>query len=125
MTTVEIPEKKWEQFCHRLQEVCRGAKTSIQLVQSDGAISSIAREAPLQTVALDKKTDACNTLLVIEAGLANEKPIRHVVLEPIHIRLKTNGDAGRYNHLHLMAETGTTILEIHPGLNSDVVKEFE
>lgn len=43
--------------------------------------------------------------------------MRHVVVEPIHIRLKHEGDGDRYNRFEITAENGTTVARLHPGLN--------
>jgi len=125
MITLEVAEKKWEQFCERFQEFCHGAMVTIQIVQSDGATKTIAQRVPLVRVALDENSDACNTRLVIEAGLPGERPVQHVVVEPIHIRLKNGQDNDRYNHLQIIAENGTTIIELKPGINPGLLKDFE
>ena len=106
MTTLEVAEKKWEQFCQRIEEFCRGAMVSIQVVEPDGARRTVVQRVPLVRVALDENSDPCNTRLVIEAGSPGERPVQHVVIEPIHIRLKNGQDNDRYNHLQIIAENG-------------------
>jgi hypothetical protein len=125
MKTVEIAPKKWKEFCGRLQEFCQGALVNIQLVPPDGAATILAPDLPLLRFALDDKSDDCNTNLVIEAGLPGEKAVRHVVVEPIHIRFKNDGGGDRYHRLQIIAENGTTLVVIHPGLDPERLKELE
>jgi len=125
MKTVEIAPKKWKQFCDKLQEFCQGALVNIQLLPPDGATRTVAADLPLLRFSLDDKSDNCNTNLVIEAGLPGEKAVRHIVVEPIHIRLKNNGDGDRYHQLQIIAENGTTLIVIHPGLDPARLKELE
>jgi hypothetical protein len=124
MTTVEVSRKGWEKFCERIQEYRHNAIVSIHWVRPDGAASTIAQDVPLQRVALDDKSDPCNDNLVIEAGLPYERPVRHLIVEPIHIRLKAQG-GDRYNRLHILAENGTTVVVFHPGLNPRLLEGLE
>ncbi|HZL41807.1 MAG TPA: hypothetical protein VFD66_00845 [Verrucomicrobiae bacterium] len=117
METLEVAPEEWEQFCSDIQAFCQGAVASIEWVQPDGATTSITRDVPLRAILWGDKTDRCSNKLVIDSGLPGEEPIRHVVIEPIHIRLK--GDAAdRYNCLEVIAENGKTTMAFHPGLNS-------
>jgi len=125
MTTVEVNEKKWRQFCQQLEEFCRGALVKVQVKDGEGLERTVAHDVPLRRVELDDQSDACNTRLVIEAGLADQSPIRHVVLEPIHIRLKNSNGSGRYNRVQILAENGTTTMELHPGLSEALLKALE
>jgi hypothetical protein len=122
MKTVEIQEKQWKQFCDRMEQFCRGAMVTIHLENGDVAKAELAVDLPLRHIVLDEESDACNTRLVIEVGLADAKPTRHEVIEPIHIRLKNGTDPNRYNIIQVLAENGTTTLEIRPGLNESLLK---
>ena len=124
MKTVEINEKKWRQFCQQLEEFCRGAAVTIELENESGK-NTIARDVPLRSLTLGEDQDPCNTNLVIEAGLPDQKPVRHVVLEPIHIRLRNRDGTDRYNRLQISAENGVTSIEFHPGLNQALLKGLE
>ena len=124
MTAVEVDQKKWEQFCDRVQATSQGAMVTIDEMNPDGSRKTIVQNMPLLKVALDDKSDPCNTNLIIEAGLPNQKPIRHVVVEPIHIRAK-NETGDRYNTLQIEAENGNTIVHFHPGLNPAWLKDFQ
>ena len=125
MTTMEVAQKRWEPFCARFQQSCHGAIANIHLERPDGVTTSIAHDASLLSFDLDDRSDPCNNNLVIEVGRPNEKPIRHVVVEPIHILLKKENGGDRYNHLRILAENGTTIMVFHPGLAADLFQKLE
>ena len=113
MRTNEVDRQDWTKLCQQMNEEGRGALVSIQHVGIDGSTKTVADGVPLQRVALDSKSDPCNDLLVIEAG--TEKPLRHVIIEPIHVRLK-NGGNDRYNRLEIQAENGLTLVSLNPGM---------
>jgi hypothetical protein len=124
MTTLEVAEKKWEQFCGRIQEFCHGAPISIRVIGPDGTTRNVFELLPLVRIALDENSDPCNARIFIEAGLPGERPTQHVVIDPIHIRLKDGSDNDRYNHLHILAENGTTIIDLNPGINPGLLKDL-
>jgi|SRR6266850_477002 len=123
MTAVEVDQKKWEQFFARVQESSHDVMVTIDVLNPDGSRNTIVENVPLIHVVLNDQSDPCNTNLVIKAGLPNQKPIRHVIVEPIRIRAKT-GTGDRYNCLEIEAENGTTNVEFHPGLNPAWLTEF-
>ena len=125
MQTIEISEKKWQQFCRQVHDICHGGLVTLQRTDANGAKKTIVDHVPLQSIGLDDKSDPCNTNLVIETGLPNERPTMHVVVEPIHVRLKNDRDERRYNRLEIVAENGTTIVELHPGLSAPELKGLE
>jgi hypothetical protein len=125
MKTVEIAPKNWEQFCDKVQEIFQGTLVNIQLAPRDGAPRMVARDLPLLRVTFDDKSDRCNNNLVIEAGLPGERTVGHVVVEPIHIRLKDEGGGDRYHRLQIIAENGTTEVEFHPGLKPGQLEALE
>ena len=98
---------------------------SIQTIQPGGPASTVVDNAPLRRVALDDKSDPCNTNLVIETGLPGERPVTHVIVEPIHIRLKNGKSDDRYHSVHIVAENGITVVEFHPGLSPAILKGLE
>lgn len=51
--TREINESAWKEFCHRVEEDCRGALVTIELRQADGKTATVARELPLRGLAMD------------------------------------------------------------------------
>ena len=125
MRTLEVHEKGWPQFCRKIEEFCRGAMISIEIQDSQGAKTAIAQDLPLRALGLVDEKSSCNTNLVIEAGLPDQKPIRHVVIEPIHIRLRNGNGGDRYNRLQISAENGTTTVDLHPGLNQELLKGLD
>jgi len=125
MTTSEIAPKSWEQFCQRIHELHHGTMISIQHVHPDGSTRALAKDMPLQAFAFDSKSDACNDAVVIEAGLPNERPLQHRVIEPIRIMLKNGAHNDRYNQLQILAENGTTVLMFHPGINPALLKRLD
>src|SRR5438067_2251617 len=86
-----------------LKRANRGAQVTIEMHNADGSATEMARDVPLTSLALDEKSDGCNDLFVIEAGLPNARHVRHLIVEPIHLRLR-DGDNERYNHLEVVGE---------------------
>jgi len=80
---------------------------------------------PLLHLAFDEHADACNANLVIEAGVPDSKPVRHIVVEPIRILLRNGKDTERYNTMQIMAENGTTTMQLRPGLAQEFLKGLE
>lgn len=120
--TTEIPHQLWKSFCERISELYRGA-VSIQLVGLDGRRRPVADDIPLRTVVLKKQT-VCNDVVTIEAGGPEERLLQHQIIEPIRIVLKKDGESGRYNHLEILAETGTTEIDFHPGINPALLEKL-
>jgi hypothetical protein len=125
MKTVEVAEKKWPQFCQRLEEYCRGTNVSIELDPGSGSRTTVVENAPLRHLTFDEHADPCNANLVIEVGDPDSKPIRHLVVEPIRIVLRNGKDTERYNSIQVLAENGTTTMELRPGLDQALLKGLE
>lgn len=98
---------------------------TIEVDNGAGAKSTVVQGVPLRHLAFDEKASACNANLVIEAGGPDQRPIRHIVLEPIHIRLKNGNGTDRYNWVQILAENGTTTVELHPGLNQALLDTLD
>ena len=62
--------------------------------------------------------------MIIETGSSEEKPLQYQIVEPIRIVLKTDGESGRYNHLEILAEMGTTEIDFHPGINPALLEKL-
>ncbi len=122
--TTEIAEKKWPEFCQRLARECYGCMVSLELAQPDGTRSTVADNVPLLSFTFDDK-DACNSRLIIEAGRPDERPVQHVVVEPIHIRMKQATQGDRFNQVHILAENGITVVSLHPGIIPKVLKGLD
>jgi hypothetical protein len=121
MKSIEVNEKKWIPFCQSLEQHCRGTMVTVELAEKDGD-KTIVENAPLLHIVFDEHADLCNSNLVIEAGAPSGKPVRHVVIEPIHIRLHNGNGGDRYNRLQILAENGTTTIHLKPGLTQDFVE---
>jgi hypothetical protein len=119
---MEIPQKLWKQFCQRLNELYRGA-VSIHSTNGNGRKRSVTEDAPLRFVALEHQS-TCNDAVVIEAGRPDERPLHHQIVEPIRIILWQDGESGRYNHVEILAEAGTTEIDFHPGINSGILERM-
>src|SRR5579883_394069 len=124
MKTLEIKEQGWRDFCRKTAEFCRGAMISIELEDSGGK-KTIVQDLPLQGFDLVNTETGCNTNLIVEAGLPDQKSVRHVIIEPIHIRLRNETGSDRYNRVHISAENGTTIIQLHPGLNQAFLEQLD
>jgi hypothetical protein len=95
---------------------------SIELRQPDGTKANVVHDLPLRRIVLDDQSSSCNTTLIIEAGRDATKPVRHTAIEPIHIRLKHESERERFHQLQIVAENGTTVAIIHPGLSPELLK---
>jgi hypothetical protein len=122
MMVVEVAEKKWEEFCSRVEESCRDALMNIYIIHPGEPATTVARELPLLRMSLDDKSDRCNTNLVIEAGRQGRSQVTHAIIEPIHIRLENGRGTDRYHRLVIVAENGITVIEVHPGVSPDLVE---
>lgn len=120
--TTEIPQQLWKAFCERINGLYRGA-VSIQWTDRDGAKRDIVENVPFQTVEIAHQNE-CNDIVTIEAGRPEERPLQHQIVEPIRIVLKTDGESGRFNHLEILAETGTTEIDFHPGINPTLLEKL-
>ncbi len=123
-TATEIEETRWGDFCERLQEFGRDSMSSVEVAQPDGARSTVVHSAPLTSFYLDTK-GGCSNTLVIEAGAPATRPVRHIVVQPIHIRLQTGKDRKRFNRVHILAENGITVLTLHPGIAPSAFRGLE
>ena len=54
-----------------------------------------------------------------------ERPMQHVITEPIHIRVKTMDQQGSLNPVMIEAESGVTMLTFHPALREDVLQDLQ
>lgn len=120
--TMEIPQKLWGQFCRRVSELYRGA-VSIRLAGPNGEKKQLVEDVPLHSVALQHQSE-CNDAVVIEAGRPDERPLQHQIIEPIRIVLWQDGESGRFNHVEILSETGTTEIDFHPGINSGILEQL-
>lgn len=115
--TTEIPQRFWESFCKQLKDWYRGA-VSIRWTDSGGIMRMVVENMPLQTFMFQKQDNECSDRMTVEAGLPDERPLQHQIIEPIRLILRKNEESGRYNELEILAETGETKITFMPGLDS-------
>ncbi len=93
---------------------------SAEMLHMDNRRDAVAQNDMFQSMTLDT-TDACNNMITISFGQAGESRHHHQVIEPIHLRIKQNGDGKK--HLQIEAENGVTLLTFHSGRFPE--QEFE
>ena len=120
MATREIQSEDWEAICNRISELRQQALLTIEVVRPDGRRDELARDVPLQSIVLDR-SDACNDRISLNVGAQAHKPLTHVIVQPIHIRLRP-GENGSFNPMQIEAESGTTVLTFHPALRPDILQ---
>lgn len=120
MNAQNVKPEHWKELCDQITQSCRDSLANIKLVQVNST-NVVAHDLPLQRMKHDTQSDACNDLIVVAVGSPNEKPVEHIIIEPVSIRLKDSSQNGRYNHVEILAENGTTILELRPGLQASAV----
>ena len=121
--TTEIPQKSWDPFCQRLKEWYRGV-ISIRWIQPGGALRLVAADVPLQRLIFQRQNDSCSDTMIVEAGVADERPLQHRIIEPFRVVLRKNDESGRYNELEILAETGKTEITFTPGLDSMILEKL-
>lgn len=122
MKTREVKREGWDAFCKKVNEALNGSMVHIEKVAADGRVEVLAAGEPLRSFIFRQQSNECNDLLIVETG--TDEPLQHVITEPIHIRLK-NGDNDRYNHLHILAEDGTTVIDVNPGLSPAALQDIQ
>ena len=120
MATREIQSEDWEAVCNRISQLRQQALLTIEVVGPDGHRDEVARDVPLQSIVLDR-SDACNDRIALNVGAPAHKPLTHVIVQPIHIRLRP-GENGSFNPMQIEAESGTTVLTFRPALRPDIVQ---
>ncbi|HVV01005.1 MAG TPA: hypothetical protein VHH88_06555 [Verrucomicrobiae bacterium] len=123
MKTIEVSQNQWANFCERLTQQHREALVTVQTEDGEGKITTLMQDKPLRALRLDDRSDPCNTLLILETGLAAEKGSEHRVIDPLHIRLK-DGSSDHYTRIQILGENGATILTMHPGIDLAAAMEF-
>jgi hypothetical protein len=121
--TTEIPQKFWKSFCERLKDWYRGAVT-IQWIDSEGVTRVMVENMPLQTFVFRKQDNECSDMMTVEAGLPDERPLQHQIIEPFKVVLRKNEESGRYNELEILAETGETRIIFTPGIESGLLDKM-
>jgi hypothetical protein len=120
MGTKEIESKDWEKICQRINDLRQQALLTIDVLQRNGQKRQLARDVPLQSMVFDT-SDACNDQIALSVGPPAQKPLTHVIVQPIHIMLKP-AENGSYNPMQIEAENGITVLTFHPALRPDFLQ---
>ena len=118
--TREITQKDWPAFCQMVSIKYQGALVNLQTINT--RVETIGTDLPLQSLRLDERSDACNNLLTVSTG-----SLQHQIVEPISFVLrKPSGHAcaEKFHALEIPAESGTTVLTIHPGIASQDLNGF-
>jgi hypothetical protein len=115
--TAEIPEKFWGQFCGTLnsQRVLVDIRHEVE-----GELRVVAQGASIRSASLDETSDACNNIITFELGSGSQ----HRVLEPTRLILRKDKRDVHYHLLEIPAESGTTVLVFHPGINLSMLGTF-
>jgi hypothetical protein len=121
--TTELPQKSWDSFCERLKDWYRGV-ISIRWIQPGGALRVVAEEMPLQRFIFQKQDQSCSDTMTVEAGLPNDRPVQHQIIEPFRMVLRKNDESGRFNELEILAETGKTEITFTPGIDSQLLDKL-
>ncbi|HTV42664.1 MAG TPA: hypothetical protein VMF08_19020 [Candidatus Sulfotelmatobacter sp.] len=121
--TTEIPQKSWDSFCHRLRDWYRGV-VSIRWILPGGDVRVVAHDLPLQRLVFQKQEQSCSDTMTVEAGLPNESPLQHEIIEPFRVVLRKNDESGRYNELEILAESGKTEIIFTPGIDPSLLEQL-
>jgi hypothetical protein len=119
---IEIPQKCWNQFFAKLN-----AQDDVRIdirVQTETGMRLVAQGAPLFSVAFEVG-DACNNSLNLEFGPARERALQYRVVDPIRLILRKEGAGDHFNLLEIPAESGTTVIDLHPGVSPALLDELE
>ena len=84
----------------------------------------VAQDLPLQRLVFQKQEQSCSDTMTVEAGLPDESPLEHQIIEPFRVVLRKNDESGRYNELEILAETGKTEITFTPGLDPILLEKI-
>lgn len=110
MKTQELQRDQWPAFCRKLATERHGSLITVLKSTDSGLEVPVVEGAPLEEMVFAEHAHECSDTLHIKAG-----GIDHEIVEPIRILLR-NGGNDRYNRLEILAESGTTVLQVNPGL---------
>ena len=112
MKTLAIHPKEWRKFCEEFTQLNKGSVMSVELVGFDGRRDEVANDHLFQKITLDT-TDACSDMMSITLGEEGQRTINHLVIEPVHVRLKQKEEGQKI--LQIEAENGVTRVMFHSG----------
>lgn len=121
MPTQEIKDTNWQNFCERFEEAHRGALITLEVVDHGGEAKLLAENERLRVFRY--RRDDCNDVIEMELGESPGAIIQHQVIEPIHIRLRENGESKK--ELEIDAESGSAELRFTSGRIGAILNEIE
>jgi hypothetical protein len=116
--TAEIPVKFWGQFCENLNSL----NDTVVDIRHEvaGQLHLVAQGTSIQSAAFDDTSEACNNILTFDLGSG----LQHRVVEPTRLILRKDKRDEHYHLLEIPAESGTTLLVFHPGINLAMLGKF-
>ena len=117
--TREINSSDWPAFCQRITAQRAGATVKLEVIETDGVKSELVANAALQSMVF-VKTDGCSDTLTLRVRA--EREVVHEITEPVSIRLRSSGTPGDFNSLQIEAESGVTLITIHPPLHAQMLE---
>lgn len=111
MKNLAIHPNQWRAFCEAFTELNRGTLMSVDLHHFDNRRDEVVRDGVFQEMILNH--DVCSDYLTLRFGQEGEMLTEHVVIEPIHIRIKQSEDGQKI--LQIEAENGITLVNFHSG----------
>jgi hypothetical protein len=118
MVVRELSSVDWKKFCERFTELLRETPVTVEFIDEYGILTETAHDLPLQRMVFDKD-DPCNDIIVLECGEPYERPETHLIVEPIHVRLRQQ-EGGR-KILQINSENGVHLIHFHHGKVFDLL----
>jgi hypothetical protein len=118
----EIDSHDWPLFCQRLTEQRSGATVKLEVIGSNGLKIEKVANATLHSMVFEA-TDACSDLIRIR--LKNPGEIIHEIIEPILITLQSAGNGSELNLITIEAESGVTLITLHPAIQTQMFEGFK
>ena len=84
----------------------------------------VADGLPLHSLVFRKQDRQCNDMMIVEAGVPNERQTKHQIVEPFRLVLRKNEESGRYNELEILSETGKTEIMFTPGIEASFLEKL-
>jgi hypothetical protein len=118
----EISNSDWPAFCQRLTAERADATVKMEIVEPGDAKSELVSNAIFQSIVFNK-TDGCSDGITVR--VRGDREVVHEIIEPITIRLQSSGASNDYNCVQIEAESGVTLITIHPPLHSQMLEGFK
>ena len=112
MKAIAIHPRQWSSFCEAFTQLNKGTLIDINVERLNGRKEEIARNEFFHKMTLDT-SDACNNMVSIALGQEGTRRNNHVIVEPIHLRLKQHHDGHKF--IQIEAEDGITFITFHSG----------